>query len=67
MLCEENADATIYPASYPAWFFSETRFVAAVRKGGYRLVADFPGADTVVPEDEPAYFKGFIFERVVAR
>ena len=53
----------IYPASYPAWFLSETKFAAMFAAAGYRLVADFSGADTVSLPDETAYFKGFIYER----
>ncbi len=62
-LAVQHVPDNIYPASYPVWFFSETELVAAVETAGYRLVADFPGTDKVAPEDEPAYYKGFIFER----
>lgn len=53
----------IYPASYPAWFLSETKFAAMFTAAGYRLVADFAGADTVSLPDEASYFKGFIYQR----
>lgn len=53
----------IYPASYPAWFLSETKFRTTVADAGYTIVADFPGVDRVSPADEPAYFRGFILER----
>jgi putative methyltransferase (TIGR04325 family) len=53
----------IYPASYPAWFLSERKFAAMFAAAGYRLVADFAGADTVSLPDETSYFKGFIYER----
>jgi putative methyltransferase (TIGR04325 family) len=59
----QTVPPTLYPASYPAWFFSETRFTNAIQDAGYKLVADFPGADAVAPKDEAAYFKGFIFEQ----
>jgi putative methyltransferase (TIGR04325 family) len=52
----------IYPASYPAWFLSETRLTQTMTAARYGLVADFPGSDDVSPEGEPAYFKGFIYE-----
>ena len=53
----------IYPATYPAWFLSETKFAGMFAAAGYALVADFDGADKVSLPDEPSYFKGFIFER----
>jgi len=53
----------IYPASYPAWFFSETKVARALTAAGYALVTDFAGADDVSLPDEPAYFKGFVYER----
>ena len=54
---------TIYSASYPAWFFSRTKFDVAMLEAGYECVVEFQGADKVSPEDEPAEFKGFIFQR----
>lgn len=62
-LTVQQVPDSIYPASYPAWFFSETRLTRTVTEAGYRLVADFAGADQVSPDDEAAYFKGFIFEK----
>jgi putative methyltransferase (TIGR04325 family) len=62
-LTVQHVPAWIYPASYPAWFLSETKVRAAFAAAGYVLVADFAGADSVAPEDEPAYFKGFIYDR----
>lgn len=53
----------IYPATYPAWFFSETRVARALTAAGYSLVADFSGADDVSLPDEPAYFKGFMYDQ----
>ena len=61
-LTVQHVPPSIYAASYPAWFFSEARFTAALAAAGYRIVAEFPGADTVEPDDDPAYFKGFILE-----
>jgi putative methyltransferase (TIGR04325 family) len=52
----------IYPARCPAWFFSEARFTSAIAAAGYQLVSDFAGADRASPEDDTAYFKGFIYE-----
>jgi len=53
----------IYPATYPAWFLSETKFAGMFAEAGYEIVADFDGADTVSLPDESSYFKGFIYER----
>lgn len=62
-LTVQHVPDSIYPASYPAWFFSETKFKAAIESAGYGLTADFPGTDNLSPEGEKAYFKGFIYER----
>jgi putative methyltransferase (TIGR04325 family) len=62
-LTVQHVPESIYPASYPAWFFNESKFIGAATSTGYTLVADFPGADNYSPEGEKAYFKGFIFER----
>lgn len=51
----------IYPGTYPAWFLSEPRFLEAVRRGAYELLAAFNGFDDIAPDDEAAYTKGFIF------
>ena len=61
-LTVETVPEWIYPASYPAWFLSETRFVAAMAAAGYSLVTDFAGADDVSPSGERGYFKGFIYD-----
>jgi putative methyltransferase (TIGR04325 family) len=53
----------IYPASYPAWFFSEAKVGRALTAAGYSLVSEFAGADTVSLPDEPAYFKGFLYDQ----
>ena len=61
-LTVQHVPASIYSATYPAWFFSESQFQVAITSAGYRLVADFPGSDDLSPEGEKAYFKGFIYE-----
>lgn len=60
-LTVQHVPSAIYTASYPAWFFSETKFQAAITSAGYQLVADFSGSDDISPEGEKAYFKGFIY------
>ena len=52
----------IYPASYPAWLFSEAELVARFAQQ-YELIVGWPGSDNVQPEKGKAIFKGFIFER----
>jgi putative methyltransferase (TIGR04325 family) len=59
----ETVPEWIYPASYPAWFLSERKFVAEMAAAGYSLVTDFAGADCASPADESAYFKGFVYDR----
>ena len=56
----QTVPETIYPASYPSWFLSESRFRAMFRDTGYTIVADFPGFDVLAPVDERAHYKGFI-------
>ncbi len=61
-LTVQHVPSTIYSASYPACFFSESQFQAAFTSAGYRLVSDFAGADDLSPEGEQAVYKGFIYE-----
>ena len=63
-LTVQTVPASIYPASYPAWFFSEEKLLQALTRRGYGLVAEFPVLIRLAPEDEPADWKGFIFEKV---
>jgi putative methyltransferase (TIGR04325 family) len=60
-LTVQHGPFEVYPGSYPAWFFSETRLCAAITGRSYELLQSFDGFDRVAPEDEPAYSKGFIF------
>ena len=62
-LTVQHVPSCIYPASYPAWFFDESKVAHCFASGGYGLVADFAASDTLSPEGEDAYFKGFIFEK----
>jgi putative methyltransferase (TIGR04325 family) len=52
----------IYPARYPAWFFSETKFTGVLTAAGYSLVTDFAAADDFSPPGERGYYKGFIYD-----
>jgi putative methyltransferase (TIGR04325 family) len=60
-LTVQHVPSAIYQASYPAWFFSETRFHAVISSAGYELVADFQGSDDYSPDGDKGYFKGFIY------
>lgn len=62
-LTVQRVPSSIYPASYPAWFFGESKFTNAFGLQGYELVADFAALDIHAPDGEEAYFKGFIFEK----
>ncbi len=62
-LTVQHIPDNIYHASYPAWFFGETHLLSAFEAGGYRLIAEFPGSDIVRPNDENAFFKGFILQK----
>jgi len=62
-LTVQTVPESIYPASYPAWFFSESRLMAEFANAGYVLVADFQCPYELSPDDEKAYHKGFIFEK----
>ena len=61
-LTVQHVPESIYPASYPAWFLSERRLTELITDAGFTLVTDFAGTDHGAPADEPAYFKGFIYE-----
>lgn len=61
-LTVQTVPDSIYKASYPAWFLSETRLKDLMTSTGYTLLAEFPALDHLAPEDEAAYHKGFIFE-----
>ena len=57
----QQVPPSIYPATYPAWFLSKSRFLACFTPS-YRLLQAFPALDKTEPEGEPAFYEGFIFE-----
>lgn len=63
-LTVETVPASIYSASYPAWFFSEQKLLS-IFQGSHTLVGDFMGFDSGFYQlkDAEVYFKGFIFQR----
>lgn len=46
-LTVQNVPESIYKASYPAWFFSTSRFEEVIHQSGYKIVTEFPGFDDV--------------------
>jgi putative methyltransferase (TIGR04325 family) len=57
-LTVQRVPPSIYPASYPAWFFSQKKFEAFVQKK-YRILASFPSLDRA---DIPSRYQGFLLE-----
>jgi putative methyltransferase (TIGR04325 family) len=60
-LTVQKVSPKIYKASYPAWFFSETKFLKSF-EGRYELIEEFD----VLGKDKaniPSRYKGFIFRR----
>jgi len=53
----------IYPASYPAWFFSRSRLLSICTRHGYRERAEWPCADDWNPEGDKANFTGLFLEK----
>lgn len=64
-LTVQQVPETIYPASYPAWFFSERSFVSQFAEQ-YELVVDFDDSFTpamTLEDGKRVYWKGFFFKR----
>jgi putative methyltransferase (TIGR04325 family) len=57
----QRVGSSIYPASYPAWFFARARLLEAFR-GSYELVEEFDAIDRA--NLSGTRYKGFLFERV---
>jgi len=60
-LTVQRVPPSIYPASYPAWFFDQEKFLNMF-SDQYDLVFDFDGSDEV---NIPSRFKGFYFTRKI--
>ena len=60
-LTVQHVPEWIYPASYPAWFFSEAELLARFAQN-YDLIATWPALDRLHPEGGRAEYKGFLFE-----
>jgi len=61
-LTVQHVPPSIYRASYPAWFLSESKLQGIIQEAGYRLLADFPAADVGSPPGARAHCKGFTYE-----
>lgn len=56
----QQVPSTIYKASYPCRFFSESSFVELFRENGYTVMTDFLSDDNA---NIPSKYKGFIFQK----
>ena len=59
-LTVQHVPPSIYPASYPAWFFSRKRFSDAIKQVGYDEVLRFDAMDDV----GIGRFEGVLLERI---
>lgn len=62
-LTVQKVPPEIYPASYPAWFFSRNRLLSICTRHGYRERAEWPCADDWNPDGEEARFTGLFLEK----
>jgi putative methyltransferase (TIGR04325 family) len=53
----------IYKASYPAWFFNETKTLKTIESFGYHLITDFDCKYSYSPDGAVGYYKGFIYDK----
>jgi putative methyltransferase (TIGR04325 family) len=60
-LTVQHVPKSIYPATYPSWFFSEPELLANMLNC-YDKVAEWPALDKHHPEGGRAHYKGFLFE-----
>ncbi|MCB5184124.1 methyltransferase, TIGR04325 family [Methylobacillus gramineus] len=58
-LSVQTVPPSIYPASYPAWFLSWSKFLDTMSSAGYEIIMEFPGTDPT----EIGYYKGLLFKR----
>ena len=60
-LTVQHVPASIYNASYPAWFLSEPN-VRAILEKKYDLVCEYPAGEGFHLDDEQVVFKGFQYQ-----
>lgn len=58
----QKVPSSIYSASYPCWFLSESKLLKCMDESGYSLIEDFQSVDKL---DDRATWKGHIFSRKV--
>jgi len=58
----QNVPPEIYPASYPCWFFNETKLMESFNKH-YEIKSEFDALDK--SNLEGSYFKGFVLKRKI--
>lgn len=61
-LCVQEVPATIYPASYPIWVFSERNFLQAIKSRNFTIVTEFQSLDHL-RSSMNAVWKGMILKR----
>lgn len=59
----QRVSEEIYRASYPSWFFSESRFLRFMDESGYRLQAECKNIDHYPLSGVQTAFKGYHFVR----
>ncbi|GAT31996.1 putative methyltransferase, LIC12133 family [Terrimicrobium sacchariphilum] len=59
----QRVPKNVYEASYPAWFFSECRFLKYVKSAGYSCVSEWRNVDHYLLEGGQTIFKGYHFVR----
>jgi putative methyltransferase (TIGR04325 family) len=62
-LTVQKVPATIYAASYPAWFIGENLLQKTMTLNGYNMVADWASLDNYTLQNEQPQFKGFYFQK----
>lgn len=62
-LTVQQVPKRIYKASYPAWFFSEQKFLKFVDEIGYSVVAEFDSFDS---PNVGSNYKGFFLKKIEA-
>lgn len=65
-LTKQTVPEFIYKASYPAWFFNESKFIAFANNHHYKLIGDSDSEfahPRILDDGRRAYWKNFIFEK----
>jgi putative methyltransferase (TIGR04325 family) len=62
-LTVQTVNKAIYPARYPAWFFSRDRFFTELDHCGYDIVNEFESIDTVELDHAPLRTIGMVIRK----